>query len=173
MNEIRMLWEQHGAWTRMTIVSLTEDLPDVDLVTKRLLRNPVDFQEALNPFYGDKVASKFSELLTSHLVLAAQLVKAAKAGDTKAAADIEKQWYTNADQIAIFLASINPYWSESSWKEMLYKHLKFVKDEAICMLIKDYAGSINVYDKMEMEILEMADMMAKGIIRQFPYKFAK
>lgn len=173
MNEIRMLWEQHGAWTRMTIVSLVLDSPDVEFVTKRLLRNPKDFQMTLKPFYGDKIASKFSDLLTSHLTLAAQLVKAAKAGNTKLAADIEKQWYANADEIAAFLASINPYWSERNWRIMLYKHLKFVKDEAVCMLIKDYAASIDVYDKMEMQILEMADMMANGIIRQLPCEFIK
>lgn len=157
----------------MTIVSMTQDLPDVSFVTKRLLRNPVDFEMALKPFYGDKIASKFSDLLTSHLTLAAQLVTAAKAGDTKSAADIEKQWYSNADEIAAFLACINPCWSERAWRIMLYKHLKFVKAEAVYMLNKDYAASIDVYDKMEAEILEMADMMANGIIRQFPCKFIK
>jgi len=45
-NTMRMLWEQHIAWTRMTIISIAEDLPDVDLVINRLLRNPSDFEAA-------------------------------------------------------------------------------------------------------------------------------
>lgn len=77
-NVMRMLWEQHIVWTRMTIISIIKDLPDVDLVTNRLLRNPLDFKRVLKPFYGDEIASKFSELFKSHLVIAAQLVKAAK-----------------------------------------------------------------------------------------------
>ena len=48
-NALRMLWEQHIAWTRMTIISMIASLPDVDLVTKRLLRNPIDFARALKP----------------------------------------------------------------------------------------------------------------------------
>ncbi|WML37403.1 hypothetical protein [Clostridium sp. OS1-26] len=33
-NALRMLWEQHIAWTSMTIISIIASLPDVDLVTK-------------------------------------------------------------------------------------------------------------------------------------------
>jgi hypothetical protein len=169
MNNIRMLWEQHGAWTRMAITSMVFGLPDEDLVINRLLQNPVDFANALKFFYGDKIASKFGDLLKSHLVIAAQLVKAAKAGDNKSATEAEKMWYENADEIALFLSYINPYWSRESWKAMLYEHLALVKAEAVAMLTKDYAGGIEVYDKIESQSLEMADMMAEGIIRQFSY----
>jgi hypothetical protein len=172
-NMIRKLWEQHGAWTRMTITSLVFDLPDVDLVTSRLLRNPIDFGNMLRAFYGDKVASKFSDLLTSHLVIAAQLVKAAKAGDNKTASDAEKKWYANADEIATLLGSINPYWSKESWRAMLHKHLQLVKTEAVSMLTKNYAAGINVYDEIENQALGMADVMTEGIIRQFPGNFAE
>ncbi|APC85224.1 hypothetical protein NPD12_2265 [Clostridium botulinum] len=105
-----MLWEQHSIWTRLAIMSIVVGSPDQDLVIARLLRNPKDFEKALRPFYGDKVAAEFSKLLTDHLVIAAELVKASKAGNTSAAADAEKRWYENADQIAELLSRINPYW---------------------------------------------------------------
>ena len=38
-NNMRLLWEQHIPWTRMTIISLVFKLPDVDFVIARLLRN--------------------------------------------------------------------------------------------------------------------------------------
>jgi len=167
MNEIRMLWEQHGFWTRSAITSIALDLPDVDFVVKRLLQNPKDFEQALSPFYGDEIASKFSDLLTSHLVIASELVKAAKAGDNKAASDAEKQWYANADEIAAFLGSINPYWSQEDWKMMMYAHLALVKAEVVNMLTKDFESGIQVYDEIERQALEMADVMAEGIIKQF------
>ena len=171
MNNIRMLWEQHGAWTRMAITSMVFGLPDEDLVINRLLQNPVDFANTLKLFYGNKIASTFSDLLKSHLVIAADLVKAAKAGDNKSATDAEKKWYENADEIATFLAYINPYWSKESWKAMLHEHLALVKAEAVALLTNDYAAGVEVYDKIELQALEMADMMAEGIIKQFPYQF--
>lgn len=170
-NEIRLLWEQHVAWTRMAIRAIIFELPDENLTIQRLLRNPVDFGFALRPYYGDANAFKFKELLTVHLTLAADLVRAAKAGDTAAAEVIEKKWYENADEIAEFLGSINPFWDVEKWREMLYEHLGFVKAEAVYMLEGNYAASIDTYDKMELQILEMADYMTCGIIRQFPRKF--
>ncbi len=170
-NHLRMLWVQHVVWTRLTILSNVFGLPDVDLVTKRLLRNPVDFESALKPFYGNVTASRFANLLTSHLVIADQLVKAAKAGDTAAAADAEKRWYSNADEIAAFLASINPYWSRDKWRAMLYEHLALTKSEAVDMLTGNYSGGISTFDKIEKQALEMADVMTAGIVKQFNDKF--
>ena len=148
-NVMRMLWEQHIAWTRMTIISIIKDLPDVDFVTQRLLQNPTDFKIVLQHFYGNEIASKFAELFKSHLVIAAQLVKAAKAGYTKEAEETEKKWYANADEIAAFLVKINPYWSFDNWRTMLYEHLKMTKSEAVNILTNNYKKSITDYDEIE------------------------
>lgn len=168
-NVMRILWEQHIAWTRMTIISIIKDLPDVDFVTKRLLQNPTDFKKVLQPFYGEEIASQFSDLFKNHLVIAAQLVKAAKAGYSKEAADAEKRWYANADEIAAFLGRINPYWSQEIWKKMLYEHLAMTKSEAVNILTNKYEESIIEYDEIENQALKMADMMAEGIVKQFSY----
>lgn len=170
-NLLRMLWEQHVTWTRLTILSIVFDLPDAQPVTDRLLRNPEDFKSALEPLYGNMAASRFADLLTSHLVIAAQLVKAAKAGDSAAAANIGKSWYANADEIAAFLGSINPYWSENDWRAMLHEHLALIKSEVVDMLNKNYKESVSVYDQIEKEALQMADVMRNGIVRQFPNLF--
>ncbi len=110
-----MLWEQHVYWTRLFIISTVFGLPDAEAVTNRLLQNPKDFAAVLLPLYGESIAAKFSELLTSHLTIAAQLVKAAVANDSNAAAQYEKEWYANADDIAEFLSRINPNWSKQEW----------------------------------------------------------
>ncbi|EPY2278847.1 LysM peptidoglycan-binding domain-containing protein [Clostridium sporogenes] len=168
---IRMLWEQHSVWTRLAIMSIVAGSPDEELVVARLLRNPKDFEEVLRLFYGDDVAAEFNKLLTSHLVIASEIVKASKAGNTNAAADAEKRWYENADQIAELLSRINPYWYFEDWKEMLHEHLALVKAQAVALLTSDYEKGISIYDEMEAQALEMADMMADGIIKQFPEIF--
>ena len=171
MNLFRELWEQHGAWTRMTIMSIVFSLPDEKFSTNRLLQNPVDFEKALQPFYGSDASSKFSDLLKAHLIIAAELVKAAKAGDTATVSDAEIKWYQNADEIAALLGSINPYWYEKDWREMMHQHLSLVKSEAVSLLNKNYEASISVYDKTQNQALMMADVMSQGIIKQFPNEF--
>lgn len=170
-NYMRLLWEQHVYWTRMLILSIAFDLPDAEYVTNRLLRNPKDFEEAFIPFYGEALAAQFSELLKNHLEIAAELVKAAKAGNSTAATDAENRWYDNADQIANFLGDINPYWSVEEWQRLLYSHLTMTKAEAVAILNNNFAESIDIFNNIELEALEMADELTQGIANQFPEYF--
>ncbi|MGI6144581.1 MAG: acetylglutamate kinase [Peptococcia bacterium] len=171
-NLMRMLWEQHAAWTRMTIISIAEGLADEELTTQRLLRNPGDIAAVFQCYYGNQIAECLKNLLTDHLVLAAQLVKASKTGDTTAAADIERKWYANGEQIATFLSRINSFWSREVMSNMWRIHLDQVKAQAVARLNKDYASDIHFYDIGELHLLHMADLLTQGIVRQFPQCFA-
>ncbi|MDF2788299.1 MAG: hypothetical protein K0S25_2158 [Bacillus sp. (in: firmicutes)] len=170
-SSMRLVWEQHVYWTRLTIISLAFNLPDVDFVTARLLRNATDMGNLLKPFYGNKIASKFSNLIREHLVIAVELVKAAKAGDQKAIAAAERRWYKNGEEIAKFLSRINPFISREEFQKMFFEHLALTTQEAVLILQKDFQSSIAVFDKIEAEALQMADTITVGIVKQFPKKF--
>ena len=169
MNTFRKLWVQHVMWTRSFIISTAANLGDEELVAKRLLQNPSDFANELKMFYGPDKAEKFRILLEQHLLIAADIVNAAKKVDKETVDAKEKLWYENADEIAKFLASINQYWDEKEWKKMLYEHLKMTEDEAVDRLNGNYEVDIQLYGKIEQEALNMADYMTTGIIRQFRY----
>ena len=171
INTMRSLWEQHVAWTRMTIISMAADLPDVEFVSKRLLRNPSDMANVLKPFYGNKKAMQFKCLMEHHLTIAAQLITAAKAGNKKAAAKAKEMWYENADDIAAFLSSVNPYRIEDDFKNMLYEHLSLTEKEALARLAGNYPKDIALYDEIENQALAMADEFSAGIIKQFSDAF--
>lgn len=170
-NHLRMLWEQHIAWTRMTIMDIVYKLPELDIAIDRLLRNPTDFKHALRSFYGEETASKFESLLKDHLTIAADLVGAAKANNNVEFERLDKHWHNNADDIARLLSSINPYWSFKTWQEMLYQHLELVKLEATYFITGTYGKNALLFDQMEKQALEMADYLLHGIIRQFPNLF--
>lgn len=170
-NVMRMLWEQHAAWTRMTIISIVEGLADEALTTQRLLRNPGDFAAVFGRFYGPQVAARLESLLTEHLVLAADLVKASKAGDNEAAQEAERKWYANGDEIATFLSRINPYWNRQEMQRLWRVHLDQVKAQAVARLNGDYASDIAFYDEGEMHVLRIADEFTRGIARQFAHSF--
>lgn len=143
------------------------DSPDLKYVTDRLLENPLDFEDELKQFYGDAKAAKFKELLTEHLMIGGDLVNAANQGDTQLANQMRERWYANADSIANFLASINPYWSRRRWRSMLYDHLKLTEEEAATRIEGNYQDNVKIYDTIEKEALDMADYMHSGIVRQF------
>ncbi len=164
----RMLWEQHVMWTRIAVMAILYDLPGTDLIIQRLLRNPADFANALEPFYGAEAAKEFERLFTEHLTIAAEIVKAAKAGNNESVAAADQRWRENADQIAALLSTMNPYWSEDDWSAMLNEHLDLLAANVAASVAGNLEESINGFDKIEMQALEMADMMSEGIAMQFP-----
>ncbi|KAB2338089.1 acetylglutamate kinase [Cytobacillus depressus] len=170
-NFMRLLWEEHIAWTRMAIISIVFKLPDKDFVIKRLFQNATDMGNAFRKYYGAEIGDRFGRLIREHLILAADLVTAAAAGDAKAAAIAEKKWYANADKIGTFMNTINPNWPVKDVREMFYEHLRLTKLEAVYMINKNFAADIAVYDQIQKQALGMADVFTSGIIKQFPAAF--
>lgn len=170
---VRKLWEDHITWTRVYIISALADLPEADTAAGRLLQNQTDIGDAVKPFYGDQAGEQLTALLKDHILIAADLLTAAKSGETVKFEEANKRWYDNANQIAIFLSSANPdNWPASDMQSMMKSHLDLTLEEATARLNKDWAGDVAAYDKVHDEILQMADMLADGIIKQFPDQFA-
>jgi len=152
-------------------MSVADNTTDKAAVTERLLKNYDDMADAMKPYYGESNATKFGDLIEEHLLIAASLVEAAKAGNSTAAADAENKWYENADEIAAFMSSINPNWDETALVAMWHDHLKLTKDEAVARLTQDYAADIAAFDQIEIQANMMADSIALGICKQFPGMF--
>ena len=169
---MRKLWEDHITWTRLYIVSAAADLPDKGVTAGRLLQNQVDIGNAVKSFYGDAAGEQLTALLNNHILIAAALIDAAKAGDSTAFADANTRWYANADEIATFLSTANPEnWPLDEMKAMMRSHLDLTLKEAAARLNGDFAGDIVAYDEVHVDILKMADMLSNGIINQFPKMF--
>lgn len=170
---MRRLWVDHVTWTRLFIVSFAADLPDLQATTDRLLQNQVDIGDAVKPFYGKAAGNQLTGLLEEHILTAADLLVAAKAGDTEAFEEASDAWYRNARQIARFLHEANPrHWPLAEMRQMMRDHLDLTLQEAAHQLGGDYPASVADYDVVETQILAMADMLSRGIIKQFPQKFA-
>lgn len=169
---MRKLWEDHVTWTRLYIVSTAADLPDRDLVAQRLLQNQVDIGNAVKPYYGDEAGEQLTALLKDHILIAVEVLDAAKAGDTAAFDDALARWYANGDDIAAFLNSANPRnWPLAEMQAEMKMHLDLTLQEAANRLQGNFAADIQDYDVVHGHILGMADMLSNGIMKQFPQRF--
>src|SRR4029078_2123419 len=112
--DMRKLWEDHITFTRNFIISALAGLEDTPAVNERLLRNQDDIGSAIAPIYGEAAGKKLSALLRDHILIAADIVKAAKAKDDKGVGAGQKKWRGNADDIAAFLAGANPQWKKAT-----------------------------------------------------------
>ena len=109
----------------------------------------------------------------SFIELAGKVTDAAKNNNKSDLEKYNKLWYKNADEIANFLSSANPNYSNEVLKDMLHKHLQFVTDQVVARINKDWQADIDAYDKGEDHMIKFADILVDGIIKQFPEKFNK
>ena len=169
--DMRKLWEDHVTWTRLYIVSAVAGLPDTDATAARLLQNQADIGDAIAGFYGSEAGTQLTDLLREHILVAADLLAAAKAGDTAAVEQQQAAWDANAVEIAEFLAAANPAWPVEALTDMMREHLDGTLAEATARLGGDWDADIAAYDRVHTHILTMADALTAGIVQQFPDRF--
>jgi len=170
--DFRKLWEDHITWTRLAIISLEGGTPDTNATVARLLRNQADLGTAVKPFYGTAAGNELTKLLREHILIAADLIAAAKAADGAKVADVQTRWTANADQIAALLHRANPgNWPLVALKAEMHMHLKLTTEEAVAHLQGKWTADVAAYDKVHRHILHMSDLLADGIVAQFPNRF--
>jgi len=167
------LWTEHVVWTRMYIISSLEDAPDTNATAARLLSNQEDIGDAIKPFYGEEAGDNLTALLKEHILIAVDIIEAVKAENTSQVEADSARWNQNADEIAVFLADLNPYFEESAIREALYMHLAMTNDEVVARVNGNYTADIEAYDEIYDQILDLSDTLSDEIVQQFPERFGK
>jgi hypothetical protein len=171
-DKMRVLWTDHVVWTRLAIVEFAAGTAGFGTTAGRLLANQDDIGNAIKPFYGTAAGDRLSALLREHIAIAVELLQAAKAGDTAAFEAARVRWNANADQVADFLSAANPrWWPQATLRAAMRTHLDQTLTEAAHQLGGDYPASVADYAEIQAHILDMADLLSSGIMRQFPHRF--
>lgn len=154
--DMRKLWEDHITYTRNYIISALADLPDATTVAARLLVNQDEIGDAIKPFYGEAAGETLSSLLRDHILVATEVIAAAKAGDTTAYDAAQAEWSANGEAIAAFLAAANPNWSQAELEEMLQTHLDLTTGEVAARLDGNWEADVAAYDAGHEHMLEFS-----------------
>lgn len=171
-NSMRALWEDHVTWTRLAVISLVADSPDTKATVSRLLRNQRDIGSAIKPFYGAAAGNALTTELRRHILIAADLIAAAKAGDQARVDAEQRRWQRNADDIATLLSRANPkQWKRAELRAMLGEHLRLTTQEVVARLRSDWTADVAAYDRIHRHALGMADALSTGLASQFPGRF--
>ncbi|HET7173174.1 MAG TPA: hypothetical protein VFI30_02710 [Nocardioidaceae bacterium] len=167
---MRSLWEQHMEWTHATVDAFADGSGSTMPFLHRLLQDQADIGNAIKPFYGDQAGDRLTALLKQHILDAVPVLEDAKAGDQAALQAAVAAWYANAKEIADFLAAANPYWSRTDLEAMMQTHITQTIDYSVDALKGDWTANIEQYDQAEAHMMQMADMLSRGIVLQFPKK---
>ncbi|PKW00246.1 hypothetical protein ATK30_0343 [Amycolatopsis echigonensis] len=170
---MRTLWTDHMQWTYGTVKAFFHNPDSLQPTLDRLLRDQKDLGAAIVPYYGQAAGDKLAALLTTHIQQAVPVLKAAQANDKAALDKAMADWYANAKEIADFLSGANPKnWPTSATEPMMKEHIDQTTTYSVDLLKGDYTKSIKDYDAASEHMMMLSDTLAKGIIAQFPDKFA-
>jgi len=168
---LRKLWADHAIWTRQYIVAFASDGADTGAAATRLLKNQEHIGNAIVPFYGEVAGARLTDLLKQHILIAVDLLTAAKAGDDAEFQRQDQRWSQNAEEIATFLSGANPNWPKNDVVDLLSVHLKLTKDEAVARLTGKWDDDVAAFDDIFTEIMTVSETLADGIVKQFPDRF--
>jgi len=161
--EMRRLWEDHITWTRLAIISLTTNSPDTEATVGRLLRNQTDIGNAVKPFYGRAAGNELTKQLRRHILIAADVIEAAKVGDKAKLGDAQARWARNGDDIAAVLNSANPrYWKLAAMRAELRMHLKLTTEEVVARLQRKWNADVAAYEKIHRHALHLSTCSRTG-----------
>ena len=171
LTRMNLVWLEHIFWTRLFLISVAEDLADLEPTKARLLENPKDVADVFRRYYGTSIANIIQNLITEHLTIGGDLIVTLKNGNQKLAQELNTKWYKNADDIARTFSNINPFYPYEEVRQMFYTHLKLTTDEVSARLKKDYSADIKAFDVVQDEILKMSKFFVDGIVMQFQNLF--
>lgn len=168
---MRKLWADHVVWTRDYIIAAVANAGDAKAASERLLKNQEDIGNAIAGYYGAEAGKQLTALLKDHILIAVDVVAAAKAGDKLKLTQADARWHDNAKEIAAFLAGANPAWTVDGLTHMLNDHLKLTTDEAVARIGKKWSDDVQAFDRIFDQAMDMADALTEGIATQYSHKF--
>jgi hypothetical protein len=110
LKQSNKLWTAYMAWMHKVMLCLADDDPS-DYAIRRLLKNQDAVDEAMEFYYSDNFGKKLSELLYAHKAIAAEIKRAATAGDNEAHAEACQQLRINKNEVMEFLRQSNPLYT--------------------------------------------------------------
>lgn len=165
-NDMRKAWTEHAFWMMIYQNSIFNGLADVEDVAMRLMQNAEDLAAVYDNFYSGAIINQLTRLLMEHARLAGEIMVSMR-DNTPDTEQLERQWFQNAESIARLLANAN---SEYSYEELLQAftaHLDMVKRQMLAAMNKEYENAIRLFDETLNQLLEMADYLTDGLLKQF------
>ena len=159
----RIFWRRLTIWTRIYIISRYLGIGTPEVLFDRLYLENSGFGNMLWLFFNREVADTYSQLLNQFSIGLRELITAQLQEDFDAVRQNIDRLVQNADQRAAFLASINPYFNEAEWRDLLVTYLQDTLEEANLFASEDYRMEIEYFDRLTALSNTMGDFFAQAL----------
>ncbi len=159
----RIFWRRLTIWTRIYIISRYLGIGTAEESFGRLYLENLDFGDMLRILFTRSISDQYSQLLNQFSIGLRELITSLLQDDLDAARQNIDRLLQNADQRAAFLASINPYFNEAEWRDLLRRYLQDTIQEANLFASEDYRMDIEYFDRLTELSNTIGDAFAQGL----------
>jgi hypothetical protein len=170
---LRDLWVGHIFWIRNVVWDDAIHNPAArDAAEKEVLANAKQIASAIQPFYGDAASEELLTLLAGHYGAVKAYSEGSVAGNSLQQEAALAQLASNADEIAVFLSSANPYLPRETVRGLIAAHGAHHVAQITQFQEKDYADEGKTWEVMRQHVYTIADALTTALVTQFPSKFS-
>lgn len=160
---MRMAWLNHIMLVKFYLISFFDNLSSQNAWKDAVGQNAEEILSLFAEVYPPTVMQQLTNLFLEHLKLTDEVAADLKA-DPTATGPAMMNWYTNAENMAAFLSRQNPAFNEDELRKALYDHLDMERQQMEAYLDGDYKTDIDIFLRSQKKIIELADMLASGLM---------
>jgi len=120
--------------------------------------------ETARNFYGPQLSEQYLNYYTQQVINFRNLTEALIHNDYQTADRYWLDWNNTGEQIAEFLARINPYWEKGQWQQMFQEFHFMMYYKILAIISGDYRRGIEIFDRIVDHSIQMADYMSRGLM---------
>jgi hypothetical protein len=169
---LRDLWVGHIFWVRNVVVdTLAGNKEAAAAAEEQVVGNAKQIAAAIEPYYGKAASEKLFGLLAGHYGAVKQYLDAIAAGSKSKQDAAVKNLTDNATEIARFLSGANPNLPFDTLDGLLLAHGGHHVQEIQQLRSRQYMLEAQTWEAMKRHVYAIANALADGIAKQFPYQF--
>jgi hypothetical protein len=128
-----------------------------------LYNEALSFSNMLEVIFGRQIALENAGYLNLYTVIFRDIITSQLEGNAQAVQQNVNRFYQNINDNAAFLASINPYWNEAQWRDLLGTYFQYTMEEANSFASGNYKQDIETFDRITDLNNTMGDVFAQGL----------
>jgi hypothetical protein len=159
----RIYYRRLTTWTRAYLLSRYFGVGTAEELFNRLYFESLEIGNMLQIIFGRQYSEEYSRLLSQFVIPLRELITAQLAGDSEGVSEELERIYTNIHERAVYLETLNPYWSQTEYENLLDTYTQYILEEANALTSGHYTRDIQIYDQLNAHTNRMGDVFAEGL----------
>ncbi len=169
INSSRFTWRTLTTWIRAYLISRYLGIGTKEVLFSRLYNEFSSYGGMTQLIFGEQFSETFTWLLTENTIALRELVDAQLDGNLAGMERNLLRLYNNAAERARLLAEYNPFWDETTWRELFNAYLDATIQMANSFATGDYSRDVEAYDEIIVLTEQIADYYTTGIFQFLTY----